>query len=45
MINKEEIHEKIDIFQKKIKKKIFLISALKHMGLKTIKKNLTTYVY
>ena len=45
MINEEEINKKIDVFQKKIKKKIFTISALKHIGLKTIKKNLVSYVY
>ena len=28
-----------------IKKKIFTISALKHIGLKTIKKSLFTYVH
>ena len=38
MIDKEEINEKIDVFKKKIKKKIFVISALRHKGLKTIKK-------
>ena len=45
MINEEEINKKIDAFQKKIKKKIFTISALKHIGLKIIKKNLVSYVY
>jgi len=45
MIDEEEIDKKIDIFKKKIKKKIFTISALKHIGLKTIKKNLFSYVY
>ena len=45
MIDKEEINEKIDVFKKKIKKKIFVISALRHKGLKTIKKNLVSYVY
>jgi len=45
MINEEEINKKIDTFQKKIKKKIFTISALKHIGLKIIKKNLVSYVY
>ena len=45
MINEEEINKKIDAFQKKIKKKIFTISALKHIGLKTMKKNLASYVY
>ena len=45
MINEEEIDKKIDVFQKKIKKKIFTISALKRIGLKTIKKNLASHVY
>ena len=45
MLNEEEINKKIDAFQKKIKKKIFTISALKHIGLKIIKKNLVSYVY
>jgi len=45
MIDEEEINKKIDVFKKKIKKKIFKISALKHIGLKTIKKNLVSYVY
>ena len=45
MINEEEINKKIDIFNKRIKKKIFTISALKHIGLKTIKKNLFIHVH
>ena len=45
MINEKEINKKIDILKKKIKKKIFTISALKHIGLKTIKKNLISYVH
>ena len=45
MINDEEINKKIDIFNKKIKKKIYKISALKHKGLKTIKKVLTSYAH
>ena len=45
MIDEEEINKKIDVFKKKIKKKIFKISALKHIGLKTIKKNLVSYVH
>ena len=45
MIDEEEINKKIDVFKKKIKKKIFKISALKHIGLKTIKKNLVNYVH
>ena len=45
MINEEEINKKIDIFKKRIKKKIFTISALKHIGLKTIKKNLFIHVH
>ena len=45
MINDEEINKKIDIFNKKIKKKIYTISALKHKGLKTIKKILVSYAH
>ena len=45
MINEKEINKKIDILKKKIKKKIFTISALKHIGLKTIKKNLISHVH
>ena len=45
MINEEETNKKIDIFKKRIKKKIFTISALKHIGLKTIKKNLFIHVH
>ena len=45
MINDEEINKKIDIFNKKIKKKIYTISALKHKGLKTIKKILVNYAH
>ena len=45
MISDEEINKKTDIFRKKIKKKIYTISALKHKGLKTIKKILVSYVH
>jgi len=45
MINNQEIKKKIDIFNKKIKKKIYTISALKHKGLKTIKEILVSYVH
>ena len=45
MVNKEEIDNKINIFSKKMKKKIYTISALKHKGLNTIKKILVGYVY
>jgi GTP-binding protein len=45
MVNDEEINEKIDIFNKKIRKKIYTISALKHKGLTTIKRVLVSYVY
>ena len=45
MISNEEINKKIDIFSKKIKKKIYTISALKHIGLTVIKKNLINYVH
>ena len=45
MINEEEINKKIEVFRKKIKKKIFTISALKHKGLKTVKRILVNYAY
>ena len=45
MINDEEINRKVDIFSRKIKKKIYTISALKHKGLKTIKKILVNYAH
>ena len=44
MINEKEINEKINVLRKGIKKKIFIISALKHLGLKDMKKNLFSYV-
>ena len=45
MINEEEIKEKIYVFKKKVKKEVLVISALKHKGLKDIKKKLVSYVY
>ena len=45
MASDEEINKKIDIFSKKIRKKIYTISALKHKGLTTIKRVLVIYVY
>jgi len=45
MISNEEINKRIDIFRKKIKKKIYTISALKQKGLKTIKKILVSYAH
>jgi GTP-binding protein len=45
MISSDEIDKKIDIFSKKIRKKIYTISALKHKGLSTIKKILIRYVH
>jgi len=45
MVNEEEIVNKINIFSKKMKKKIYTISALKHKGLHTIKKVLIKHVY
>ena len=45
MISEDEINKKIDIFNKKIKKKIYTISALKHKGLTAIKKVLVSYVH
>ena len=45
MISNEEVNKKIITFNKKIKKKIYSISALKHKGLTTIKRMLVNYVY
>ena len=45
MASDEEINKKIDIFSKKIRKKIYAISALKHKGLTTVKKVLVSYVH
>ena len=45
MLDEKEIARKIYDFRKKIKKKIYSISALKHKGLTTIKKMLVNYVY
>ena len=45
MAKSEEIDEKINIFSKKIKKKIYKISALKHQGITDIKKVLVRYVH
>ena len=45
MISEDEINKKIDIFNKKIKKKIYTISTIKHKGLTTIKKVLVSYVH
>ena len=44
MINNEKIKEKIEIFSKKINKKTYAISALKRIGLNTIKKIMASYV-
>ena len=38
MLDNEEVNKKIDFLVKKVKKKIYPISALKHRGLKIIKK-------
>jgi len=45
MAKSEEINKKINIFSKKIKKKIYKISALKHQGITDIKKVLVRYVH
>ena len=45
MISEDEINKKIDIFNKKIKKKIYTISTIKHKGLTAIKKVLVSYVH
>jgi len=45
MVSEDEINKKIDIFNKKIKKKIYKISAIKNKGLTAIKKVLVSYVH
>ena len=45
MVSKEEIDKKINIFTKKIKKKIYTISALKYKGITDIKRMLVNYVH
>ena len=45
MIDEKEVNRKIDIFKKRINKKIYTISALKHLGLINIKKNLISHVH
>ena len=45
MTSNKEINEKINIFSKKIKKKIYKISALKNRGIIDIKKALVRYVH
>ena len=45
MANNKEISEKINIFNKKIKKKIYKISALKREGITDIKKILIRYAH
>jgi len=45
MTSNKEINEKINIFSKKIKKKIYKISALKNKGIIDIKKALIGYVH
>ena len=41
----KKLKKKIENFSKKIRKKNYKISALKHEGLKTIKKILVSYVH
>ena len=45
MVSEDEINKKIDIFNKKIKKKIYKISALKQKGIIDIKRALVRYVH
>ncbi len=45
MLDKAEILKRINMFKKKIKRETFTISALKHLGLKDIKKKLFSYVH
>ena len=43
MASDNEINKKVDIFSKKIKKKIYKISALKNKGIIDIKRALIRY--
>ena len=45
MIDDETIYAKKNIFKKKLKKKVYIISALKNKGLQTIKKILISHVH
>jgi len=45
MISENEVHKKINNFNKKVKKKIHTVSALKNRGLKNIKGLLINYVH
>ena len=45
MASDNEINGKVRIFTKKIKKKIYKISALKHKGIIDIKRALARYVH
>ena len=45
MISEEELKKKLNIFKKKIKKEVIIISALKQDGLKLLKRKLLSYVY
>ena len=45
MASDDEINEKVSIFSKKIKKKIYKISVLKHKGITDIKKVLVRYAH
>ena len=44
MTSDDEMNEKVDIFSKKIKKKVYKISALKQKGVMDIKRALARYV-
>tara|TARA_B100001123_G_scaffold433967_1_gene559677 strand:+ start:305 stop:1288 length:984 start_codon:yes stop_codon:yes gene_type:complete len=43
MVDEDEVEKKLIIFKKKIKKKIYTISALKNIGIKTIKESLFSH--
>ena len=45
MASDDEINEKVNIFSKKIKNKIYKISALKHKGIVDIKRALVRYAH
>ena len=45
MVSDDEINQKVDIFSKKIRKKVYKISALKHKGIIDIKRALVRYAH
>ena len=45
MIDDNEVNKIIEMFKKKSKKKVYAISALKHLGLKTLRKILISHAH